>query len=49
MQLTEVITVPSKSTDTICKNAKSNFGRNSNLYKSQNTRENPAFSDKDEA
>jgi len=50
MQLTEVITVPSKSTDTIGKNAKSNdnFGRNSNLYKSQNTRENPAFSDKDE-
>jgi len=42
--------MPSKSTDTICKNAKSNdnFGRNSNLYKSQNTRENPAFSDKDE-
>ncbi|XP_012528401.1 uncharacterized protein LOC105832210 [Monomorium pharaonis] len=53
MQLTEVISVPSKSaSDDICKDVKSddNFGRNpSNLYKSRNTRENPAFSDKDEA
>lgn len=52
MQLTEVISVPSKSTsDAICKDAKSddNFERNpSNPYKSRNTRENPVFSDKDE-
>ncbi|XP_011686960.1 PREDICTED: uncharacterized protein LOC105449428 [Wasmannia auropunctata] len=52
MQLTEVITAPSKSTpDAICKDVKSDsdFRRNSsNSYKSQNNRENPAFSDKDE-
>ena len=54
MQLTEVITVPSKSTsDAICKDANcksdNNIEKNSsNPYKSQNTRENPAFFDKDE-
>ncbi|XP_020284966.1 uncharacterized protein LOC109855289 isoform X2 [Pseudomyrmex gracilis] len=53
MQLTEVISVPPRSTpDVICQAATSDsFGKNrsSNLYKSQNIRVNPAFSDKDEA
>ncbi|XP_018338731.1 PREDICTED: uncharacterized protein LOC108746444 [Trachymyrmex septentrionalis] len=54
MQLTEVITVPSKSTsDAICKDANcksdGNIEKNSsNPYKSQNIRENPTFFDKDE-
>ncbi|XP_011868049.1 PREDICTED: uncharacterized protein LOC105562110 [Vollenhovia emeryi] len=53
LQLTEVISVPSKSTcdAKICKDAKSNdaFGRNlSNLYTLRGTQENLAFSDKDE-
>lgn len=53
MQLTEVISIPSKSkSDAICKDAKNDddFGRNSsNPYKSRSIRENPVFSDKDEA
>lgn len=52
MQLTEIINVPSKPTsDIICKSAKNDddFGKNpSDPYKSRSTRENPAFSDKDE-
>ncbi|XP_029162172.1 uncharacterized protein LOC114933762 [Nylanderia fulva] len=52
-QPTEVINIPSRSgSNVICKNSTSddNLKKNSsNLYKSQNIRENLAFSNKDEA
>ncbi|XP_072744973.1 uncharacterized protein [Anoplolepis gracilipes] len=51
MQLVEVVSIPTRS-NIICKNPTSDDNlekKSSNLYKSRSVRENPAFSNKDEA
>ncbi|KAK1134131.1 hypothetical protein K0M31_011913 [Melipona bicolor] len=50
MQLTEVISVPAKSNEVICRNgASKNELRKSDDYDARRSCENPAYSSKDEA